>query len=42
MLKADSGAAYRYVDRVIDALKQARVEVVYLLSDQETVESGGG
>jgi len=42
VLKADSGAAYRYVDRVIDALKQARVEVVYLLSDQETVENGGG
>ncbi len=40
VLKADNGVAYRYVDRVIDALKQARVEVVYLLSDQETVDGG--
>lgn len=42
VLKADNAAAYRYVDKVIDALKQARVEVVYLLSDQETVEGAGG
>jgi len=42
VLKADNGVAYRNVDRVIDMLKQARVPVVYLLSDQESVEGGGG
>ena len=42
VLKADRNVPYRYVDRVIDALKQARVPVVYLLSDQETVENAGG
>lgn len=42
LLKADRGVPYRYVDRVIDSLKQARVSVVYLLSDQETVEEGPG
>ena len=38
VLKADEGVPYRYVDRVIDALKQAKGEVIYLLSNQETVE----
>jgi biopolymer transport protein ExbD len=42
VLKADRGVPYRYVDRVIDSLKQARVTVVYLLSDQETVEGSPG
>jgi biopolymer transport protein ExbD len=42
VLKADRKVPYRSVDQVLDALKQARVPVVYLLSDQETVESGGG
>lgn len=45
VLKADKDAQYRYVDEVIDALKQAKAEVIYLLSEQETVdqeaESGG-
>jgi biopolymer transport protein ExbD len=41
ILKADRSVPYRNVDRVIDALKQARVEAVYLLSEQETVDSGG-
>ncbi len=41
VIKADKGVSYRHVDRVIDALKQARVEVLYLLSDQETVEGAG-
>lgn len=39
VLKADSKADYQIVDRVMDALKQARVEVIYLLSEQETVET---
>jgi biopolymer transport protein ExbD len=42
VLKADRGVPYRYVDRVVDALKQARVETLYLLSEQETVDGGGG
>ncbi len=42
VLKADKAVAYRNIDRVLDTLKQARVTVVYLLSEQETVESGGG
>ena len=41
VLKADSEVPYRYVDKVIDALKQAKAEVIYLLSDQETVDTIG-
>jgi len=36
VIKADSNVPYRSIDRVIDALKQARVEVIYLLSQQAT------
>ena len=36
VLKADEGVPYRHVDSAIDALKQARVKVIYLLSAQET------
>lgn len=42
VLKADRDVPYRYVDRVIDALKQAKAQVIYLLSQQETVENTGG
>lgn len=38
VIKADEKVPYRVVDRVIDALKQAKVETIYLLSQQETVE----
>jgi len=38
VLKADRDVPYRYVDKVIDALKQAKAEVIYLLSEQETVD----
>jgi biopolymer transport protein ExbD len=38
VLKADKNVPYRFVDGVIDALKQAEAEVIYLLSEQETVE----
>lgn len=38
VLKADTTVPYRYVDRVIDSLKQAKAEVIYLLSEQETIE----
>ena len=39
VLKADADVPYRYVDSVIDALKQAKAQVIYLLSEQETVDS---
>ena len=42
VLKADKNVPYRYVDSVIDALKQAQAEVIYLLSDQETLDGDGG
>jgi biopolymer transport protein ExbD len=42
VLKADKNVPYRYVDSVIDALKQARAEVIYLLSEQETLDGDGG
>ena len=45
VLKADRGVHYRSVDSIIDALKQAKVELIYLLSEQETIENapaGGG
>jgi biopolymer transport protein ExbD len=42
VLKADKNVPYRYVDSVIDALKQARAEVIYLLSEQETLDDDGG
>ncbi len=41
VLKADRNVPYLYVDRVIDSLKQAKVEVIYLLSNQETVYGAG-
>ena len=41
VLKADKTVPYRSVDRVIDALKQAKVEVIYLLSEQERTDSSG-
>ena len=42
VLKADKNVPYRYVDSVIDALKQAQAEVIYLLSEQETIDGAGG
>ncbi len=41
VLKADSTVPYSYVDKVIDALKQAKAEVIYLLSEQETIDTAG-
>lgn len=42
VLKADANVPYRHIDRIIDSLKQAKVELIYLLSDQKTVESESG
>lgn len=41
VIKADKQTQYRIVDGIIDALKQAKVRDVYLLSQQETVDSAG-
>ena len=38
VLKADDNVPYRNIDKVIDSLKQAKVELIYLLSEQETVD----
>jgi biopolymer transport protein ExbD len=42
VIKADTGTEYRHIDAVIDALKRAKVEVIYMLSVQETIEAAGG
>ncbi len=42
VLKADDQVAYRNIDKVIDSLKQAKVELIYLLSEQKTVSAVGG
>ncbi|MFQ5524738.1 MAG: ExbD/TolR family protein [Thermoanaerobaculia bacterium] len=42
VLKADKEVPYQYVDGVMDSLKQAKAQVIYLLSNQETVEDGDG
>ncbi len=41
VIKADGAVDYEKVDKVIDSLKQAKVELIYLLSDQKTVDRGG-
>ena len=41
VLKADSDVPYEKVDKVLDYLKQARVELIYLLSDAEKVADDG-
>ncbi len=39
VVKADRRAKYDRVDAVLDALKQAKVKTIFLLSDQKTVGS---
>ena len=38
VVKADARTRYQVVDRIIDALKQARVQTIYLLSDQKVID----
>ena len=38
VLKADASVPYRNVDKIIDSLKQAKVELIYLLSEQKTID----
>jgi biopolymer transport protein ExbD len=40
VIKADEDVPYRTVDGIIDSLKRARVEVIYLLSSAETQAEG--
>jgi len=40
VLKADEEVAYDTVDKVLDCLKQARVELIYLLSAAKEVQEG--
>ncbi|MCP3959230.1 MAG: biopolymer transporter ExbD [bacterium] len=42
VLKADDNVPYRNIDEVIDSLKQAKVELIYLLSEQERVDTPSG
>ncbi len=42
VLKADGNVRYEVVDRIIDSLKLAKVELIYLLSEQDTVNSENG
>ncbi len=42
VIKADDKVPYRNIDKVIDSLKQAKVENIYLLSDQRTVDDDSG
>lgn len=40
VLKADADVPYRNIDKILDSLKQAKVELIYLLSEQKTVDGG--
>jgi biopolymer transport protein ExbD len=43
VLKADNDVPYDQIDKILDSLKQAKVKLIYLLSDQKTLaEDGGG
>ena len=42
VLKADDKVPYRNIDKVIDSLKQAKVEKIFLLSEQRTIQDSGG
>ena len=42
VIKADTDTRYRHVDQVLDALKRAKVEIIYLLSDQQLVDTVTG
>ena len=42
VLKADSKVPYEKIDKVIDSLKQAKVELIYLLSEARKVDGAGG
>ncbi|MGC8915732.1 MAG: ExbD/TolR family protein [Thermoanaerobaculum sp.] len=37
VVKADKNTRYQVIDKILDALKQARVRTIFLLSEQRTV-----
>jgi biopolymer transport protein ExbD len=41
VIKADTNTRYQLVDRVIDGLKQAKVETIFLLSGPEAMDEAG-
>lgn len=41
VVKADRETRYQVIDKIIDALKQAKVKTIFLLSEQKTTEGGG-
>ena len=41
VLKADEDVPYEKVDKILDSLKQARIETIYLLSNAEKVGKDG-
>lgn len=38
VIKADAGTRYATIDRILDALKLARVRTIYLLSEQRVID----
>lgn len=40
VVKAGRDTRYKIIDKIIDALKQAKVKTIYLLSEQETTDQG--
>jgi biopolymer transport protein ExbD len=38
IIKADAGVRYERIDAVLDAVKQAKVKYIFLLSNQQTVD----
>ena len=42
VIKADDNVPYRFIDKIIDSLKQAKVKTIYLLSQQQRVDSPEG
>jgi len=40
VIKADHDTPYKHVDDVLDVLKRAKVEIIYLLSEQVLIEGG--
>jgi len=37
VVKADKNTRYQVIDKILDALKQARVKTIFLLSEQRTI-----
>ncbi|MEM9763615.1 MAG: biopolymer transporter ExbD [Pseudomonadota bacterium] len=42
VLKADANVPYEKIDKVLESMKQAQVRLIYLLSEQRTVDAAAG